>query len=193
MFSVRELLAAADSPVPPVAVGGSTTQSNGIWTVSGSGADIWNNADGCQFASQRITGDVQVTAQVSGLSNTDMWAKAGVMIRESMATGSRHASTFATASNGIAYQRRLNTDGASSHTAGPSSQAPYWVRMKRAGNVVISSASPNGTTWTEIRRQTITMSAAVYVGLAVTSHNQGALCTATFTNVEVVGVAAASN
>jgi len=37
------------------------------------------------------------------------------------------------------------------------------------------------------------MSAAVYVGLAVTSHNNNALCTATFTNVQVVGVAAVAN
>ena len=176
-----------------VAVGGSTTQSNGTWTVSGSGADIWNNADGCQFASQRITGDVQVTAQVNGLSNTDVWAKAGVMIRESLATGSRHASTFATAANGLAYQRRLTTDGVSRHTAGSNNPAPYWVRIERVGNVVISSTSPNGTTWTEIRRESITMSAAVYVGLAVTSHNNGVLCTATFTNVQLVGVAAAAN
>ena len=176
-----------------VALGGSTTISNGTWTVSGSGADIWNNADGCRFASQRVTGDVQITAQVSGLTTTDGWAKAGVMIRESLTAGSRHASTFATAANGLAYQRRLVTDGVSSHTAGPGNAAPYWVRIERLGNVVISSTSPNGTTWTDIRRETITMSAAIYVGLAVTSHNNGALCTGTFTNVQVVGVAAAAN
>ena len=176
-----------------VSVAGSTTQSNGTWTVSGSGADIWNNADGCRFASQRVTGDVQVTAQVMGLTNTDGWAKAGVMIRESLTAGSRHASTFATSANGIAFQRRAATDGVTSHTAGPGSPAPYWVRIERLGNVVISSTSPNGTTWTELRRETIAMSAAIYVGLAVTSHNNGALCTATFTNVQVVGVAAAAN
>ena len=179
--------------VGDVAAGGSTTQNNGTWTVTGSGADIWNNADGFRFASQRITGDVQVTAQVNSLTNTDMWAKAGVMIRESLANGSRHTSTFATASNGFAYQRRLDTNGSSSHTAGPGVSTPYWVRIERVGNVIISSTSPNGTTWTEIRRETVTMNAAVYVGLVVTSHNNGALCTATFTNVQVVGVAAASN
>ena len=176
-----------------VSAAGSTTQDSGTWTVTGSGADIWGTADGCRFVSQRLTGDIQVTAQVSGLTNTNVWAKAGVMIRESLTAGSRHASTFATAANGLAYQRRLVTDGVSSHTAGPASATPYWVRIERLGNVVISSTSPNGTTWTEIRRETIAMSAAVYVGLAVTSHNNGVLCTATFTNVQVVGIAAAAN
>ena len=176
-----------------VSAAGSTTQDSGTWTVTGSGADIWGTADGCRFVSQRLTGDIQVTAQVSGLTNTNVWAKAGVMIRESLTAGSRHASTFATAANGLAYQRRLVTDGVSSHTAGPASATPYWVHIERLGNVVISSTSPNGTTWTEIRRETIAMSAAVYVGLAVTSHNNGVLCTATFTNVQVVGIAAAAN
>ena len=87
----------------------------------------------------------------------------------------------------------MATDGATSHTAGPGSPAPYWVRIERLGNVVISSTSPNGITWTELRRETIAMSVAIYVGLAVTSHNNGVLCTATFTNVQVVGVAAAAN
>ena len=183
----------AAQDVGGVSVAGSTTQDNGTWTVTGSGADIWGSADGFRFASQRVTGDVQVTAQVIGLTNSNEWAKAGVTIRESLTAGSRHASTFATAANGLAYQRRVTTDGASSHTAGPGTAAPYWVRIERLGNVLISSTSPNGTTWTEIRRETIAMSAAVYVGLAVTSHNSGALCTATFTNVQVVGVAAAAN
>ena len=183
----------AAQDVGSVSVAGSTTYDNGTWTVTGSGADIWGSADGCRFASLRVTGDVQVTAQVSGLTNTNEWAKAGVTIRESLTIGSRHASTFATVANGLAYQRRVTTDGASSHTAGPGNAAPYWVRIERLGNVVISSTSPNGTTWTEIRRETITMSAAVYVGLAVTSHNNGVLCTGTFTNVQVVGVAAAAN
>ena len=176
-----------------VNVAGSTTQDNGTWTVTGSGADIWGSADGFRFVSQRVTGDVQVTAQVIDLTNSNEWAKAGVTIRESLTTGSPHASTFATAANGLAYQRRLTTNGASSHTAGPPNAAPYWVRIERLGNLVISSTSPNGTTWTEIRRETFPMSAAVYVGLAVTSHDNGVLCTGTFTNVQVIGVAAATN
>ena len=179
--------------VGSVAAVGSTTYTNGTWVVTGSGADIWNAADGGRFAWQQVTGDVQVTARVTSLTNTDVWAKAGVMIRESLTAGSRHASTFATSANGIAFQRRTATGGSSSHTAGPSSATPCWVRIERSGNVVVSSASADGVTWTEIRRETISMSAAIYVGLAVTSHNNGALCTGTFTNVQVVGVAAAAN
>ena len=179
--------------VGSVTPAGSTTQSNGTWTVSGSGADIWSTADGFQFAWRQVTGDVQVTARVTGLDTTNAWAKAGVMIRESLAPGSRHASAFATAGNGTCYQRRKTTDAASVHTAGPLSAVPVWLRIERSGSQLTVSTSLDGSTWAVIRRETVTMGAAVYVGLAVTSHNNGVLCTGTFTNVQVVAAAAAAN
>ena len=65
--------------------------------------------------------------------------------------------------------------------------------LERVGNLFISSVSSTGTTWTEIRRETIVMDAAVHVGLAVTSHADGTLCTSTFSNVTVVSVPFAMN
>jgi hypothetical protein len=37
--------------------------------------------------------------------------------------------------------------------------------------------------WTQVGTDTVTMASSVYIGLAVTSHNDGALCTADFNNV----------
>ena len=129
-----------------VAAAGSTSESDGTWTLKGSGADIWNNADEFQFAWRQVTGDVQITARVASLQNTHQWAKAGVMIRESLAPGSRHASTFVTPGNGTCHQRRSVTDGSSGHTAGPKGAAPMWVRIERVGTMLISSSSADGTT-----------------------------------------------
>ena len=159
----------------------------------GSGDDIWNNADSFQFVSRPVTGDVMITARVTGLTNTEAWAKAGVMVRESLAPDARHASTFATAGNGLTFQRRLTPGGASSHTAGPGKAAPQWVRIERLANTLISSTSTDGAVWTEIRRQTIAMTPTVYVGLAVTSHRRGTLCTATFSDVQVVAAGVTNN
>jgi len=169
-----------------VAAAGSSAISGGTWTVIGSGADIWNTSDEFRFTSQAVSGDVVVTARVTGLQNTHPWAKAGVMVRETVSATSRHAFTCLTASSGPAFQRRLTTAGSSVHTSGPTLAAPGWVRLERVGNVFISSISSNGATWTEIRRDTITMTTAVQVGLAVTSHADGTLCTATFSDVTVV-------
>ena len=40
---------------------------------------------------QTLDGDGEIVARVTGLQNTHGWAKAGVMIREDLTGGGRHA------------------------------------------------------------------------------------------------------
>ncbi|HQK38068.1 MAG TPA: Ig-like domain-containing protein, partial [Bacteroidales bacterium] len=124
-------------------------------------------------------------ARVASQTNTDGWAKAGVMIRESLTAGSRHAFTCVTPSNGLAFQRRTSTDGISDHTSGGAGTAPVWVRLVRSGNTFTSYWSSNGSAWSQIGSVTISMASQAYIGLAVTSHNDGATSTAVFENVTV--------
>ena len=164
---------------------GSATYSGTTFTAAGSGADIWGTADAFRYVYQQVTGDVTITARVVSLTNTDGWAKAGVMIRNGIGANVAHAFTAVTISNGLAFQRRTTAGGESSHTAGPAGAVPYWVRLQRTGNSITSFVSTNGTSWTNIGSQAITMASDVYVGLAVTSHNNTVLCTSTFDNVSV--------
>jgi uncharacterized protein YjdB/endoglucanase Acf2 len=174
------------SDIGATGVAGTASYSAPTFTAQGSGADIWGAADAFRFVSQTVTGDVTITARVASLGNTDGWAKAGVMVRETTAAGSTHAFTGVTAANGLAFQRRLTTGGQSEHTAGSAGTAPYWVRLTRVGNVISSFVSTTGTTWTQVGTAvSITMTSSVQVGLAVTSHNNTVLSTATFDNVSV--------
>ena len=166
-----------------VAAAGSSSYSVGNWTVNGSGADIWNNADEFRFVHQTASGDCEVIARVTGVQNTDPWAKAGVMIRESLTAGSRHVFMALTSGNGLAFQRRLTTDGVSTHTAGGAGAAPHWVRLTRVGNVLTGYRSTDGITWTTVGSETIAMAATTYIGLAVTSHLDGTVNSSTFDNV----------
>ena len=166
-----------------VAAAGSSSYSVGNWTVNGSGADIWNNADEFRFVHQTASGDCEVIARVSSVQNTDPWAKAGVMIRESLTAGSRHAYMALTSGNGLAFQRRVATDGVSTHTSGGAGAAPYWVRLTRVGNVLTGYRSTDGITWTTVGSETIAMAATTYIGLAVTSHLDGTINSSTFDNV----------
>ena len=170
-----------------VAATGSASYSDGVFTVKGSGADIWGTADEFRFVYQTLNGDGQITARVTGVQNTTAWAKAGVMIRETLDANSKHAMMVLTPGNGLAFQRRISTGGSSSHTSGGAASAPYWVRMVRSGNTFTAYKSSDGTNWTQVGSETIGMATSVYVGLAVTSHNDGTLCTATFDNVSVGG------
>lgn len=170
-----------------VGVAGDATYAGGTFTVRGSGADIWGTADAFRYVYRTLNGDGEIIARVASVQNTDGWAKSGVMIRETLAANARHASMFLTPGNGLAFQQRTAVGGASTHTAGGAATAPYWVRMVRSGSTFTAYKSTNGTTWISVGSTTITMASSVYVGLAVTSHNNSVLCTSTLDNVSVIG------
>ncbi len=167
------------------AVGGSATYASGTFTISGAGADIWGSADQFNFAYQTLTGDGEIVARVATLQNTSSWAKAGVMMRETLTATSRNAFASVTPGNGLAFQRRATTGGSTTITSGGTGTAPYWVRLVRQGSKFSAYRSTTGTSWTLIGSETIAMAATVYVGLAVTSHNVSTRATATFTNAAV--------
>jgi hypothetical protein len=153
-------------------------------SVSGGGADIWGAADQFRFVYKPMTGDGEITARVVSVQNTDAWAKGGVMIRETLAADSRHAFTAVSAASGLAFQRRTAPAGPSLHT-GLAGAAPRWVRLRRAGNAFTSFVSTDGSTWTQLGAETIAMGAAVWVGLAVTSHNNAGLSTNVFESISM--------
>lgn len=159
-----------DQDIGAVGAAGSASYSAGTFDVCGAGADIWNSSDGFHFAYQTLTGDGSIIAHVMGMGSTNAWAKAGVMIRETLAPDSRYADMVLTPSNGAAFQRRTTTGGAGVSTAGPIVTVPDWVKLDRTGNTFTASASPDGAMWTVVGTDTITMATA-YIGLAVTSHD----------------------
>ena len=72
---------------------------------------------------------------MDSLTRSDAWTKAGVMIRESLDAGSKHASIVVTPDNSCSQQYRSTTGGASASTdwTGTAVKAPYWVRVTRSG------------------------------------------------------------
>jgi hypothetical protein len=166
---------------------GSSTFSNGTFTVSGAGADVWGTADALQYAYRTLNGDGTIVARVVSIQNVNAWVKAGVMIRNSLSAGAAQGFQLvaASASKGVPFQRRTVDGGASASTAGSLNTAPRWVKLVRAGNLISGYESANGTTWTLVGSDTFTMGTTVLVGLGVSSHVTGTLATATFDNVTV--------
>ncbi|MCL5282434.1 MAG: discoidin domain-containing protein [Planctomycetes bacterium] len=167
---------------------GFVDKGGNAFTMSSSGTDIWNNGDEFRFAYKQLNGNGSITAKVDSLVNTNAWAKAGVMIRESLEAGSKHATCIISPTSGASYQRRITTGGASSSEDAAGAAAPYWVRITRTANTFKAERSPDGKTWTQVGTdQNITMVANVYIGLAVTSHNANAYTTAELSNVATTG------
>jgi YVTN family beta-propeller protein len=186
----------AGQDVGVTALAGSTSFSGGTYTLKASGDDIYFTADGFQFALTQLTGDGEIRARVTSQTNTNPWAKAGVMFRESLTAGSRHVMMFTTptgAGNGFGSVWRPTANAATSYAGGSALNAVpnNWVRLVRAGNVLTAYSSANGTAWTTVNSVTLSgLGSSLYVGLALTSSESFVLGTATFDNVQIVGTQA---
>ncbi len=164
---------------------GSSSYDSGTLRIAAAGEDIWNNSDQFHFVYQSITGDVEIVARIDSFTATHGWAKAGVMIRGSIAADAPHAYALASWENGIAYQRRINSGAESVSSPGSSASAPHWVRLVRRGSVITSYESGDGVSWQIIGSDSVTLGETAYVGLAVTSHEPGERAAATFSGVRV--------
>ena len=175
----------------PGSVGSFIEGPVGTYTMTASGTDIWNEADEFHYAYKTLTGVGSIVAKVESVDNTNGWAKAGVMIRETLNPGSAHATMVVTPAQGVSFQRRPST-GATSTSANSTTgdeAAPYWVKIERdlSGNFT-AYHSANGSAWTmQGAPENIQMSSNVYIGLAVTSHDAALTCQAVFTNVTTTG------
>jgi hypothetical protein len=164
----------------------------GTFTMSAAGVDIWGTSDEFRFAYKQLSGDGEITARVTDVgTGSNNWAKAGVMIRETLDPGSTHAMQIVTPGSGagIGFQWRPSTgaDSAWTDSTEPVVTPPYWVRVKRTGNLLEGFHSPDGITWEKEGEITISMVPNVYIGLCRTSHAAGEVRSATFDNVSTTG------
>jgi hypothetical protein len=161
----------------------------GTIAMSAAGADIWNTSDEFRFAYKRLSGNGSILAQVESVGNTDGWAKAGVMIRESLEADSKFVMAVVTPANGVAFQDRSEEAGNCDNVQA-SGAAPYWVRVSRTGSTITVSRSADGSFWEKIgdvSSITMPMPNDIYIGLALTSHNSFQTTTAKFSNVATTG------
>ena len=128
-----------------------------------------------------------ITARVTSVQNTDPWAKAGVMIRGSLAANSMNAMMFVTptSTNAVAWQIRTTNGGSTTQCA-----------HHRHHRALLGAPYPHGHHGSRLslcRRRGLgffrhgdSLAGRNRLrGLAVTSHLDGTLCTATFDNITV--------
>jgi outer membrane protein assembly factor BamB len=197
-------LAASAAPPPSLCPSGWTCQDVGNptplagsqfvvapnWTVQAGGSDIWGTYDAFRLLSQPLAGDGTVSVRVDTQSNSSTWAKAGVMIRATNDPSSPYFAAFVTPGNGVVAQWR-STQGGSTGQVATTGIAPQWLQVSRAGSTYTAYTSADGTTWTAIPGSSVslTMTGTLLAGLAVTSHNGGAMSTVTFDTVTLTNAA----
>jgi hypothetical protein len=186
----------------PASVGGFTEDPAGTYKMEGSGADIWNVADEFHYAFKQLGfGPCTIIAKVESVDLTNNWAKAGIMVRDTLDPGSKFAAVYitptnddGTATNGCRFQARLETDASAVSDTPTNEQsaitAPYWIKLERGIAPLYNGYySSDGVTWVPMswNPQIIPMDGDDYVGLALTSHDAALTCEAVFSNVEITG------
>lgn len=164
---------------------GRASGDTAAFSVDGAGSDVWGTADAFRFVYTTLSGDGSVTTRVTSEQYVAAWTKAGVMIRETLTPGSRQAFMLVSPGKGLAFQRRVSTNGTSSSTPGGTGTAPYSLKLTRTGNTITAAKSADGLSWTTVGSETILMAPTVYVGVAVSSHVASSLATGTFASTAV--------
>jgi regulation of enolase protein 1 (concanavalin A-like superfamily) len=177
----------------PSPAGSTDVDANGVWTLQGSGEDIWEQADQFHYAYQRIRGDTSITARFLAQKGGDGdFSKVGLMVRENETPGSANLDYAMTAGQGLWAQERSRQDAATTalDLVGPSNrlEVNFWLRLQRVGNEIAGFYSRDGSVWTQASfppRSLPTLPEEALFGLAVCSHKAGSLLTAKFDQVSL--------
>lgn len=176
----------SSADIGSVGAPGSASSATAGITVQSAGRDIWGTSDGLHYVYQPLTGNATITVRVASQSATHQWARAGVMLRESLAPEARQASVLITGANGVELNWRGSPGGTTQRKGLSGYAAPTWLRLTREGGVVTGEVSSDGNSWTRVWQSTLSLAPTLFVGLAVTSATtDGSRSTVVFDNMDL--------
>src|SRR5579863_7245001 len=160
--------------------------AKGTYTLTGSGENMWLAADAFQFAWKKISGDVELSANMSFATTTgNEHKKAVLMLRQSLDADSVYADV-ALHSSGLTALQYRDAKGAITQEVQSNISAPARLRITRRGNDVYMSLGGVGEkpqySGASIR---VPLSGEFYVGIGVCSHDKNAIEKAAFSNVSL--------
>jgi hypothetical protein len=173
----------------PASAGSQSYAGDGVWTVSGAGADIAGTSDQFHFVSQSLPANMTISAHVDAQTYTSDWAKAGLMIRASNAANAPFYDVTIAPGHNIRVEYRDTVGGATGLQASVASFAPAYIAIAHGGLTIYAFYSNDGVNWTMIpgsARNITALNTTTLVGMAVTSHSTTTVSTATLDNVNVM-------
>jgi outer membrane protein assembly factor BamB len=167
---------------------GSQTMSGGMWTVTGGGGDIFGTSDSFHFVYQPLAADGSMSARITSQTDTNVWAKGGLMMRLTTGPGSPYYAVFVTPGNGVAVQWRT-VNGGTTTQIGTTGTVPVYLEITRTGTTFSAFTSTDGNAWTVVPGSTVTiagLTGSLLRGFAVTSHDTSSLSTVDYDTVQTV-------
>lgn len=178
-----------------VGIPGYTEYNGRAFTMEGEGHDIGGRNDEFHFAYAPMTGEGTITARIVRPMSSQ-WTKPGVMMRESLAADSRHASVLLLPHWSGALVSRSEKGGDTTTTGTKHLgrahiikknrlSTPYWVRLIRFRNRFTGYMSANGHDWRELGSVEIPMGGTFYVGMPACSQLSNVTTTVTYDSVSI--------
>jgi hypothetical protein len=141
-------------------------------------------ADAVQFLHRTLCGNGEIIARVQ---NVDNGGAAGVMMRETLAPGSKKAALKTRLTNFLFREVRLTTNGNITSQQFPAPTTPRWLRLVRNGSTFTAYHSTNGVNWSVTYTTSISMAQCILIGVYAESINGTTTTAAVFDNVSTVG------
>jgi hypothetical protein len=160
---------------------------NGIFSIEAAGSDIWGGNDQFAFLSRETGNNSSISARIISQSNSDPWAKTGLMFRESISSNSRFVMISVTPFNGISLQWRDTVGGSCLKQDFKAVTLPSFLKLSRKGSTFSAYKSADGIQWELLGDVTISqpLSEKFLVGMEVCSHSSQVLNFSKFDNVIV--------
>ena len=160
-------------------------RSADIYTVSGSGADIYDDHDEFYYVWRRASGDLALSADIE-FANTSghMFKKAGWMIRASLDDDSPYIDGLVHGDGLIAMQYR-EQKGGSTHGVLSGMRGPATLQLERTDSLYTLYLVRGRGELHVVGNVSLQLPDEVYIGLVVCSHDDSVQETASFTNVAV--------
>ena len=156
------------------------------YTVAGGGENIWFTNDAFHFVWKKMSGDFTFTANVSFVgTNGNAHRKACLFARQTLDVNSAYADIAVHGSGLTALQYR-EMGGDTTHEVQSEVSAPTRVRLEKRGDYVSMWVAPVGEDLKlDGGYQKIPLTADFYIGLGVSAHDNQAIASAVFSNVEL--------
>ena len=157
---------------------------SGVFRMYSSGTNILEGSDAFHFMYRSISGDSEMVARVAQVQRTSRQARTGLMMREKLGSDSRQVMIGVTSGQGGFFEARLESGASAIIAERQDFRPPYWIRLRREGNLFSGYKSVNGRNWTLVEETTLNLPQDLFVGLASSGFREDMLTRAMLDNVQ---------
>jgi hypothetical protein len=168
------------------AIKGSVEFADGVYKITGAGANIWGKQDQFQYVWKEMSGNFTVSATLKFVGEGAEHRKAGIMVRQSTDEDAAYADVLIHGSGMPALQWRARKGEDTNTFDLPVAEAgTYRIKMVRTGVKMYLYLAKEGGEPKEIMHTEVTLQNPVLVGLVVCAHQADKAETVLFSDVSV--------